>query len=254
MNLFKRLKKFVLYNVSPAGFYFKHPGFCPCCDQKVNFISVRSWLRDSFHCSNCHSIPRERALMYVVEKYYPDWKNIIIHESSPEERGASIKLKKYNKNYKASQYFPDKPSGIIIGDFQNENLEELTLEDNSIDLFITQDVMEHVYNPSKAFSEIGRVLKKGGAHIFTVPLVNKHKPSEIWALQGPDNRPSFLKSPEFHGNPVDVNGSPVTMHWGFDIVDFIKRVSDLETTIDHLDDLDLGIRAEYIEVLISKKV
>ena len=47
-----------------------------------------------------------------------------------------------------------------------ENLEELTFDDNTFDLVITQDVLEHVLNPGKAFKEICRVLKPGGAHKF----------------------------------------------------------------------------------------
>ncbi len=113
--------------------------------------------------------------------------------------------------------------------------------------------MEHVYNPEKAFSEIARTLKKGGAYIFTVPLINKHKKTEVWAVKGINGQPIFVKEPEWHGNPVDSNGSPVTMHWGYDIVTFIKESSRLETTIEYLDNLNFGIRAEYIEVLVSIK-
>jgi hypothetical protein len=43
------------------------------------------------------------------------------------------------------------------------------------------------------------------------------------------------------------------MHWGFDIVAFIKESGGLNTTIEHIDNLDFGIRAEYIEVLVSIK-
>ena len=44
----------------------------------------------------------------------------------------------------------------------------MTFENESFDLFITQDVFEHVMTPNKAFKEIERVLKPGGAHVFTV--------------------------------------------------------------------------------------
>ncbi|MEM4260463.1 MAG: hypothetical protein QXG00_04460 [Candidatus Woesearchaeota archaeon] len=43
------------------------------------------------------------------------------------------------------------------------------------------------------------------------------------------------------------------MHWGYDIVDFIKEKSGLDTIIEYIDDLNYGIRAEYIEVLVSFK-
>lgn len=191
--------------------------------------------------------------MVVIEKYFPNWRNLTIHESSPGRSGASLKLKKNVKNYIVSQYFPNDPFGDLINGFQNQDLENQTFEDEVFDIVITQDVMEHIYNPKKAFSEIARTLKNGGVHIFTVPIVNKFNQTEVWAVKGENNEPIFLKKPEWHGNPVDLKGSPVTMHWGFDIIDFIKESSGLKTTIEYIDDLNLGIRAEFNEVLISKK-
>lgn len=245
----KKAIKFLLAD----GFYISHKGYCPCCDKQVVFQSDSSWLRDYFICNNCNSIPRERALMVIIEKYYPNWRNLKIHESSPGNRGASIKLKNNATNYIASQYFPDKPFGSYVGQWLNQDLEQQTFPDESFDLVISQDVMEHVYDPEKAFSEIARTLKKGGAHIFTVPLINKHKKTEIWAVKGVNGEPVFIKQPEWHGNVVDPNGSPVTMHWGFDIVSFIEEKTGLKTIIEHVDNLDYGIRAELIEVLISQK-
>ena len=167
--------------------------------------------------------------------------------------GASLKLRNNASKYIASQYFPTEPLGKFVKNWLNQDLEQQTFDDESFDLVITQDVMEHVYNPAKAFSEIARTLKKGGAHIFTVPLVNKHNKSEIWASKGVNGKPVFLNKPEWHGNVVDPNGSPVTMHWGFDIVEFIEEHSNLKTVIEHIDNIDFGIRAELIEVLVSQK-
>ncbi len=234
-------------------FFFSQKGYCPCCENEVVFESNNSWLRDHFICSNCNSLPRERALMVVIEKHYPDWKKLVIHECSPARRGASIKIKNNSSNYIATHYYPNYPMGKTIDDFRNEDLEKQTFPNESFDIVISQDVMEHVYNPKDAFMEIARTLKPGGAHIFTVPIINKHRKSEVWARKNENGDPIFLKEPEWHGNPINNNGSPVTMHWGFDIVDFIKSNSDLETIIEHIDNLHLGIRAEYIEVLVSSK-
>ncbi len=121
------------------------------------------------------------------------------------------------------------------------------------DIVVTQDVLEHVYDPAKTFSEIARTLKPGGAHIFTTPLINKHQPSIVWATKGMDGEPIFTHTPEYHRNPVDPKGSPVTMHWGFDIVDHIKESSGLTSSIELIDNLDFGIRSELIEVIVSRK-
>jgi hypothetical protein len=45
----------------------------------------------------------------------------------------------------------------------------------------------------------------------------------------------------------------VTMDWGYDICNYIQMHSRLCTTIIHIDDLARGIRAELIEVLVSRK-
>ena len=254
LYIYKQIRKRIFFLIFPNNFfYFSHKGYCPCCERKVVFRATDNWLRDNFICSGCGSIPRERALMMVIQKCFPDWKNLKIHESSPGNRGASLKLKKYCNQYIATQYYPDKPPGVEIGGFRNEDLEKQTFKDESFDLVITQDVMEHIFNPQSAFKEIARTLKKDGAHIFTVPIVNKHGKTETWAVKGDDGNPVFLNEPEYHSNPVNPKGSPVTMHWGFDIIDFIKEKSGMDTKIEYMDNLEHGIRAEFIEVLVSFK-
>jgi SAM-dependent methyltransferase len=159
----------------------KNSGYCSTCGQDVTFIARDSWLRDHYRCSNCGSIPRERALMQAVETYFPNWRTLVVHESSPANRAANMRLSQECSQYIPSQFFSDRERGSITGRLRCENLEALTFADESIDLHVTQDVLEHVFHPSKVFSEIARTLKPGGAHIFTVPIVNKHKPSALRA-------------------------------------------------------------------------
>jgi SAM-dependent methyltransferase len=136
--------------------------------------------------------------------------------------------------------------------YRSENLENQTFPDEAFDLVITQDVFEHVFDAPAAFKEIVRTLKPGGAHIFTTPLVNKKKASEKWASLS-DSGIVYHHPPEYHGNPMSAEGSLVTWHWGEDIVTHIKDSSGLETEIIALDDLNMGIRAEYIEVLVTAR-
>jgi SAM-dependent methyltransferase len=193
--------------------------------------------------------------MHVIKKFFPNYKNLNIHESSPSDRGVSPKLKNECKGYIASHYFPDLKPGAIHNHsgFRCENLESLTIADQTLDLFITQDVVEHLFAPEKAFKEIARVLKPGGAHIFSAPLINKNKKSECWASLSDTNEIIHHHQPEYHGNPVDPRGSLVTMHWGYDIAAFISKVANMSTVIVMIDNIDLGIRAEYIEIMVSWK-
>lgn len=239
--------------LAPGDVVLESAGHCPTCDQDVTFTARQSWLRDHFLCSNCGSIPRERALMAVIGMYYPNWRELVIHESSPGNRGASVRLAGECPGYLPSQYFPDREPGSMVGRVRCENLEALTFPDASIDLHISQDVMEHVFHPAEVFKEIARTLKPGGAHIFTVPIMNKERPTRLRARLADDGEIVHLQDPVYHGNPISDQGSLVTVDWGYDICRHIFEASGLYTQIVYLDDLSRGIRAEYIEVLVTMK-
>lgn len=191
--------------------------------------------------------------MFCIERFFPAWRTAVIHESSPADRGASRKLKSQAANYIGSQYFPDVPPGMTNNGWRCENLEKLTFADASIDLHITQDVLEHIFDPAATFREIARTLRPGGMHIWTVPLVNQERPTEVCAKRGPDGRVEHLREPEYHGNPISNQGSLVTHHWGYDICEFVFRATGLFTETVYLDMIEHGIRAEYIEVLVTRK-
>ena len=241
--------------ITEEGIFFKNYGHCPSCNRDVEFIAKSRHLGISYICTNCDSRPRERALMNAIENFYPNWRNLIIHESSPLlRRGTSKRLKAECKNYYPSQYYPDISPGVVHKGFQCENLESLTFEDNSIDIHVTQDVMEHVSRPSKAFSEIARTLKPGGAHIFTIPIVQKNNPSKMRAIPNEEGGFDFLDEPQYHGSPVgDGQGALVTVDWGYDICELIYNVSGLITHIFKVDDLSKGIRSPRTDVFVSVK-
>ncbi|MFZ2545282.1 MAG: class I SAM-dependent methyltransferase [Candidatus Saccharimonadales bacterium] len=107
-------------------------------------------------------------------------------------------------NLSYSEYVP---SDVAI---RSENLEMLTYKDNSFDLILTSDTLEHVPDVRIALKEIRRVLKPGGRHIFTIPI--------IW------NRLTLErqnKEPSYHGS-----GEPdylVFSEFGYDMINIIKE-------------------------------
>ena len=140
-------------------------GYCPCCDQSTVFVANNYWLRDYYRCIKCNSIPRNRAIMKVLHERFPSFKDLRVHESSPDITTISVLGVKI-PNYSYSYYHDEFPLGADLENGgTNENLEQLTLPDNSVDVFITQDVMEHICNPRAAFQEIERVLCAGGGYM-----------------------------------------------------------------------------------------
>ena len=75
--------------------------------------------------------------------------------------------------------------------FIKANLEELPLQDNSVDLLISNCTINHVQNKQKVWNEIYRILKSGGRFVVSdiyseteVPEIYKNDPkavSECWA-------------------------------------------------------------------------
>jgi SAM-dependent methyltransferase len=135
-----------------------------------------------------------------------------------------------------------------------ENLEQLSFEDEGIDLHITQDVFEHLFDPAAAFREIARTLRPGGAHIFTTPLENKLAATEFCARRTTDGKIVQLIEPaQYHDNPISSARSLVTVRWGYDITKYIFDTTGLFTELVFVDNLEFGIRGAFIEVLITRK-
>jgi SAM-dependent methyltransferase len=193
--------------------------------------------------------------MFCIERFFPQWRNLSIHESSPVlGRGPNRRLAREAPAYITSQYYAGVAPGAIVNGVRSENLEHLSFQSESFDLHLTQDVFEHLFDPAAAFREIARTLRPGGAHIFTTPLVRKNQPTRFCASLAPDGTIIHLMAPpEYHDNPLSSEGSLVTVNWGYDITNFIFETSGLFTEIVFLDILEYGVRGEYNEVLITRK-
>lgn len=225
-------------------------GYCVICESETVFSEYGKWLRDYYVCGKCMSIPRQRAIISAIKLFVPCWKELQIHESSPDGCSSDF-LSRYCKNYSFSQFFEGKCCGSLINGIRCEDLEKLTFDDSSFDLIVTQDVFEHIMRPDLAFKEIARVLKPQGTHIFTVPwnpLIKTEKRVEIV-----NGKEVLIKEAIYHKNPVDVKGSIVTYDWGIDMAEYIFEKSGMYTIIYLNKDRTLGLDGEYLHVFVSRK-
>src|SRR5271155_5810955 len=226
-------------------------GYCTICETDVFFAKTGPWLRDQYFCLRCRSIPRQRALLRVLGQHFPSWRDLRIHESSPAGT-SSDKIRRECPKLIATQFFSDVPRGEVRNGERSENLESLTFPDSSFDLVITQDVFEHVLRPEKAFAEIARTLKPGGAHLFTVPYY-KGKRTIVRARAAESGEIEHLMPPDYHGNPVDPEGSLVVTEWGDEICEFIFLASGMSTSIFSFFDTAYGLEGEFLDIFLSRK-
>jgi SAM-dependent methyltransferase len=227
-----------------------NPGYCHCCRSNVIFQIRGEWLRDEYICTNCGSIPRQRHLQYILDRYYSGWENLVIHESS----SSNAYISQFAPFYSSSQYLPEIPfgtqseSGVL-----SEDLESLTFADESIDIFITQDVFEHIFSPDKAAKEIARVLKPGGIHVFTAPKYEGLSRSYQRSLVNAAGEVEHIHPPEYHGNPVGDGKALVTWYYGDDFEFLLSMWSGLPVVTYIALDRSLGIDAKHIEVFVMRK-
>jgi SAM-dependent methyltransferase len=153
--------------------------------------------------------------------------------------------------YLGTHYFPGVAPGTVNRGYRCENLEAQTFASESFDLVITQDVFEHVLDPERAFAEVARTLRSGGAHVFTVPWYSQ-RPTVVRAVREGDGI-RYLEKPVYHGNPLADSGSLVVRDWGWDLCDVIFKATGMTTAVIRIQDRRLGILGEFLDVLVSRK-
>jgi SAM-dependent methyltransferase len=187
----------------------------------------------------------------VLERFLPGWRELSLHESSPDGQLSAF-LKKNCPRYSSSHHFANVPRGEYKGEHRSEDLSQMTFPDGSFDMFITSDVFEHVMDPAAAFEEIARVLKPGGAHVFTMPWYPQLAQTRQRARIAPGGNIEHLTEPDYHGNPIDASGSLVTFDWGLDFPTFIRKHGGHDTTVYVERNRSKGIDGEFLEVFITR--
>jgi GT2 family glycosyltransferase/SAM-dependent methyltransferase len=153
-------------------------------------------------------------------------------------------------------YRPSDPLGTRYGPrLTNQDLQSLSFPDGSLDIVITSDVMEHVRLDEVAHREIHRVLRDGGAYLFTVPH------SRAWPrtlvrrrIVAPDDPSRDVDDlpPEYHGDTNSAEGGALAYRaYGTDLDLFL---SGLGFSVDYTreDRPDLCIHST--ELFFCRKV
>lgn len=105
----------------------------------------------------------------------------------------------------------------------SENLLALSYPESRFDLVITSESLEHVPDISRALSEIHRVLKPGGFHVFTVPVV--------WDGRRTRQRASITNERVVYHLPPSYHGAPASRSPDFLVFyefgsDFLERCKE----------------------------
>lgn len=170
------------------------PGRCPACEGSA-FLSFAP---SPFHtrCLKCRSTAVNLSIIPVVAAHIG---NLFAGRSAYEMSSYGATYTYLLRNFpemQFSEFNADQPLGESINGIRNEDATRLTFADGSFDVVTSNQVFEHVDDDLKAYSECRRVLKPGGALIFTVPLYDAPQSERIAQLS--NGAITWLGAPEFH--------------------------------------------------------
>lgn len=232
---------------------------CPICNSEKSFSAPDEYkkYRAHFRATDCEyrlCIPRTRAVASVLFSFFPreSVTELSIHESSPTPMGLSLWLRQNCQNYVMSGFFPGETMGEIVRGFRNENLEEQTFSDNTFDLVLHLDVLEHLFDPFAALREIFRTLKPGGMCLFTAPTYPGRTESEQVAFNE-GGKVRIVGEPEHHGNPHSNDGALVTWRYGYDLPLLIGSKTEFDVEVRRWHAKEHAIMGRMTEVYILKK-
>jgi SAM-dependent methyltransferase len=241
--------------------HYKSPEFlcgrCNICGSRTIFFILNEApkYRESLVCKECSTTSRYRSIARGILIAAKELKTIEAESikdlvKSYSNLPDSSKLKIYDTqvpfyyrtsypipdilsectwiDVQTSKFRPQQRLGLQLGpNTTNQNLEQLTFSDDSFDIVITSDVMEHVRLDYKAHQEIRRVLKPNGIYLFTVPNF-RHKSEALIRIKITDpsdpSKDQFLMEKEYHGDPNGHDMSLCYRTYGTDLDGFLRRL------------------------------
>lgn len=170
------------------------------------------------HCTQCRSNIRSIALANAIRNFLPTEKTLLEALRFPEVQDLSIL--EINEAGMLSRFLRQM-RGHVFGAYPQVDLHAMPYLDNSFDLVVHSDTLEHVEKPVVALRECLRVLKPGGALCFTVPIV-------VGRMSR--SRSGLPKS--HHGNPA-TNADDYLVHteFGADVWTYILQAGFSELTM-----------------------
>ena len=240
--------------------------YCNVCGSNVKIIIRTNNLREDCTCKKCQSNSRKRHLAYVfleslstkVSKFSSLKSinnNLNLTLYNVESNGALHNGLKHLNKYVCSEYFGSYETfGKEVNGVLNVDLMNIPFESNSFDYIISTEVFEHIPNPYKAFIEIHRILKIGGAHIFTVPYYSNREKDEVRSIINENNEIVYLMEPQYHGDPIRSNdGILVYTIFAKEMIEKLEKIGfKVETNI--MRNLKKGILGDNNIVFITTKI
>ena len=214
----------------PSSYYEE----CTVCGASGAFRYVGGPIRESYRCGKCGASLRYRDQARVIVRVYskngakclkalckePQFSSLRIYE--PGSIGPFRPILRKLPGYTSSGFWEDVGPGEWKEGTQCQDLMQLTYSNASFDLVLTSDILEHVRKPFAAFGEIDRVLKPGGLHVFSIPVL-RPMTAHTRARVNTTGREDVPIVPEHYHSAPGGGRSLVYTDFGLDMRDLLAR-------------------------------
>lgn len=204
-------------------------GFCSVCGEASRFILDLNFgsgidvnFKERIQCPKCNLNMRMRYMASWLLGHYKTGQKIYSYERITSWYKA-VAERIGEENITGSEYFgASYQSGDMVNGILHEDAMKLSFADEMFDIIVSNNVFEHVADYKDALSESCRVLKRNGKMLLSIPFDIKKEKTEIRA-KIVDGKVMHLKTPVYHGNPLDSKGSLVFADFGWDLLNTIKE-------------------------------
>ena len=215
---------------------FTFNGYCYVCRTSVDFlvdfqysyqldgVLMPNW-RERLVCPGCHLNNRMRAAVHIFDR-----------ECKPERRSAIYITEQTTALYTwlrksflhvcGSEYLGDSVDygSCNNNGIRNEDLTQLSFDNDEFDYILSFDVFEHIPDYKKALSECCRCLKPGGILYFSVPFVKTAANNIVRACLSDVGEAIHLLPPEYHADPLSSDGCLSFYQFGWEILDDLRTL------------------------------
>lgn len=216
-------------------------GWCAVCKRQTAFtvntgatFDGRPNLREGLRCQHCKLSNRQRLLLLALQeelgRNHMDPAGAIlesttrlsklVHKRWPLIAGSEFLGEEYisgKKYWWSTRWWRPRHT-------RHESITNLSYETNSLNVIAHSDVLEHVYQIRIALLESYRVLKEGGAMIFTAPFFMDLNESILRGRQLKNGSLEKLEPDEYHGDGLRAGGVYTFHNFGWSFLEAIRDV------------------------------
>jgi SAM-dependent methyltransferase len=158
--------------------------------------------QQGLYCTACASNLRSMALANAILKCFGHPGPFV--EFVQSETAALTRVLEVNEAGALTKFFRPIPGHVLIR-YPEADMMGLPFKDETFDLVVHSDTLEHVPQPIRGLSECRRVLKPGSFCAFTVPLIVDRLTLSREGMQ-----------PSYHGSPTNPGDYLVHTEYGAD--------------------------------------